>query len=82
MSSFSVAVGTLDDPFGNNVTSPPFTVDIAPGCVFNKDASSATSFFALFSNLQVGEELEVEVNGIGSGFQDEILVYELEAKVN
>lgn len=79
--SFDATVTDLDDPFGNNVTSPPFHVVIAPGAVFDDEASSEASFYALFNGLQGGETLEVRVEGIGSGVANEVLAYEIEAEV-
>jgi len=81
-SSFVASVGELEDPFGDNVTSGPFTVHITPGCVFEHDASSAAAFFALFASLQPGHELRVRVKGIGSGAANEVSAYEIEAELH
>jgi hypothetical protein len=79
--SFDATMIELDDPFGNTVTFGSVAVDFAPGCVFDGDATDAASFFALFNNLQQGEELHVEVEGIGTSTPNVIDAYEIEVEI-
>lgn len=79
--SFDAVMLELDDPFGNTVTFGPVAVNLASGCVFDGDASSAASFFALYNGLAQGEELIVEVEGIGTSTPNVIEAYEIEAEV-
>jgi len=80
-SSFSTAGGELHDPFGEGVTAGPLNVLVAPGAVFDDDATSLEQLYALFEGLASGEVLEVEIDGIGSGTPNEILAHEIEARV-
>jgi hypothetical protein len=80
--AFNASMSDLKDPFGNNVAFGPVSVEIAAGCHFEDAASSAAAFFALFQNLGAGENLEVEVFGIGTGVANEIRAYEIEARVD
>ena len=81
-SSFVSSVTELEDPFGDNVTSGPFTVHIAQGCVFEHDASSSAGFFAMFASLQPGQTLRVRVKGIGSGAANEVSAHEIEVELH
>ena len=81
LSFFQAGVDSIDDPFGDTVTSGPFDVLIAPNATIEGDATTIAGFFALFANLQQGETLTVEVEGIGSGNANEIVAYEIEAEV-
>ncbi len=57
-------------------------ISIAPGCVFEDEATSQSGFLALFSGLGAGESLEIEVFGIGTQEANEILAYEVRSKVD
>jgi hypothetical protein len=81
-SSFVATVSDLEDPFGNNVTTGPFTVHIAPNCVFVHDANSSAAFFALFNGMPSNRTLGVRVKGIGSGAANEVSAYEIEAELH
>lgn len=71
-------IDELKEPFGNTLTTAPFEVVIAPGCMFDDEASA---FFELFDALGSGETLRIRVAGIGSGTPDEIDAYEIEVGV-
>ena len=79
--SFNASMTELRDPFGNSVDFGPVTVVIAEDCHFEDEASTREAFFALFEGLDAGEVLEVEVFGIGTGVEHEILAHEIEAEV-
>ncbi len=79
--SFNAVMFELDDPFGTTVTFGPVAVDLAPNCVFDKDANSAASFFARFNSLAPGQVLHVEVEGLGTSTPNVLRAYEIEAEV-
>lgn len=81
LSFFQAGIDSIDDPFGTNVTGGPIDVLIDPSATFDGDASSANEFFALFANLAQGEVLEIEVEGLGTGAANEVLAFEIEARV-
>ena len=81
LSSFDAGMDDLKDSFGETVDFGGVAVHLHPDCRFERDADSESSFFALFAGLQPGETLEIEVFGIGSGEANEVLAYELEARV-
>ncbi len=78
---FQVGVSSIDDPFASNVTSGPIDVLIDGAAIFDGDAESQAAFFELFAGLQSGEELEVEIEGIGSGNANEIVAFEIDSEV-
>lgn len=80
--AFNATMSDLKDSFGDSVTFGNVTVLLDPACEFQGDASSASSFFALHSGLAAGETLEVEVFGVGTTTPNEVLAYEIEAKVS
>lgn len=78
---FTTTGGSIDDPFGTGVTEGPQTVLIASNCVFDGDAETRAQFYALFAGLSKGENIEVRVEGIGTGNTNEIKAYEVRARV-
>ncbi len=80
--SFTTFGGSIDDPFGSNVTEGPLTIQLAPGCVFQGAATSEASFLALAMNPPGGAVVRVRVRGIGSGSPDEIRAYLVESDLN
>ncbi|MFT5732608.1 MAG: hypothetical protein ACJAZN_000736, partial [Planctomycetota bacterium] len=64
--TFDASIETIHAPFGGSATSPPFQFVLAPGCVFEGEATSRGSFFALFNGLEPGESLAVTVAGLGT----------------
>ncbi|MEO6708489.1 MAG: hypothetical protein ABI054_11775 [Planctomycetota bacterium] len=81
--SFSATITNLKDSFGNSVALGPVTVNIAPTTIFSGEALTEAEFNGLFATLGVGETLEVEVFGLGTvTTPNEILAYEIKAKVN
>lgn len=81
-SSFDATVTDLEEPFGGGATVPPFTVVIEPGCVFTGEATTEAEFFALFTGLQPGEQLEVEVEGLGELGANRVRAFQIEAEVD
>ncbi|HTF91376.1 MAG TPA: hypothetical protein VK843_23395, partial [Planctomycetota bacterium] len=82
--SFSATITDLKDSFGNSVAFGPVTVNIDPATtIFSGEAETEAEFNGLFATLGVGEVLEVEVFGLGTvTTPNEILAYEIKAKVN
>jgi hypothetical protein len=80
--SFDVLISEIDDPFGNNVTVGTAVADFEPGCVFRDEALNAAQFFDLFEALQLGQELEVEVYGLGTATPNQLRVFEIESEVD
>lgn len=80
-SAFVVSGASIDDPFGAALGGGPIDVRLAPNCVFDDDASSAASLFALFQSLGGGEVLEVRVEGIATGQPGQVRAYVVRAKV-
>ena len=80
--SIDVTMSSLDDPFATNVTLGNCAVNFATGCVFDDEASTESELYALFSNLQVGESLEVRVYGLGTATPNVIDCHEIRAKVD
>jgi hypothetical protein len=79
--SFMVSSATIDDPFGGGIVSGPLDVLLSSECVFEGDAETQAEFFALFTNLEMGETLEVEVKGIATANANEVLAFEIEVEV-
>jgi Domain of unknown function (DUF4382) len=81
-SSLTVSLVEFDDPFGAPVDQAgPYTVQLDPTVVVDGDANSVTGLMALFSGLQAGQTLEIELEGIGTGVANEILAFEVEVQV-
>ncbi len=80
---FTVAVTSPpDDPFGANVDgSGPYTLVLASGALIEGDATSGTELKQLFDALLPGEQLLVEVRGLGTEITNEISAYRVEAEV-
>ncbi|MFT6833945.1 MAG: hypothetical protein ACJAZN_004130, partial [Planctomycetota bacterium] len=54
---------------------------LAPGCVFEGEATSRGSFFALFNGLEPGESLAVTVAGLGTDSANEVVAFEIRTRV-
>lgn len=80
-SAFVVTGASIDDPFGAALGGGPIDVRLAPNCVFEDDAGSAASFFALFQSLGAGAVLDVRVEGIATGQPNQVRAYVVRAKV-
>jgi Domain of unknown function (DUF4382) len=79
--TFHATSGQIDDPFGGGVVAGSLDVTIATGAVFDGDAFSESGFYDLFENLQGGQTLSVEIQGIGTGGATAIRAYEIRARV-
>jgi hypothetical protein len=72
----------LKDSFGDSVAFGNVTVVLDASCAFRDEAESESAFFALFAGLGVGESLQIDVFGVGTTTPNEILAYEIKAKVD
>ena len=75
-SSFEARIAGLPETFGH--TAPICNVTIRPECVFRGAAADEVEFFSLYSALAVGDHLEVNVQGIASGQQNEVAAFVIE----
>ena len=80
-SSFTTEGGELKDPFGSGVGSGPLAVTFDPQAVVEDEAGSIDGFFDLFESLEAGESLVVEIEGIGTGAENTVIAFEVEAKI-
>lgn len=80
---FTVTVSAPpDDPFGANVDGTgPYTLMLATGALVEGDATSGSELKQLFDALLPGEQLLVEVRGLGTEIANEIEAYRIEAEV-
>jgi hypothetical protein len=78
---FATSGGAVDDPFGGGITSGPLDIVVAPGAVFEGDATSLAELAALFAGLALGETLVVEVEGLATGNADEIEAFEVDVEI-
>lgn len=78
---FDASVVAIHAPFGGAASAPPFQFTFHSNCVFEGDASSAASFIQLFEGLAPGESLGVNVAGLGTTVANEIVAYEVRARV-
>jgi hypothetical protein len=72
----------IEDPFGGSVTVGPATATIDAACYFDDEAASENDFYALFTGLQAGESLEVEVYGLSLAGLNQIQAFEIEAQID
>jgi hypothetical protein len=70
---------TIVSPFGDSVTSGPFTVNVAPNAVFQNQAGTSNSFFTLFNTMPSNNMLGVFVRGVGSGTTNGITAFQVES---
>ncbi|MFT5049730.1 MAG: hypothetical protein ACI8QZ_001123 [Chlamydiales bacterium] len=75
--AFDATVTTISASFGDPVSSPPFAVRIDPDAVFMGAARDRERFFDVFLDLEPGQALAVDVEGIGSGAPNEILALQI-----
>lgn len=80
---FTVVILDRKDPFGDPEPNATADVVLPPEAVLNlkNGANTFAAFRAAFSGLQAGEELVVEIEGIGDG-SGGILGYEVRAEVD
>ncbi|MFO1009615.1 MAG: DUF4382 domain-containing protein [Planctomycetota bacterium] len=79
--TFTTSGGSIEEPFGPDVSDGPQDVLIASNCVFTGDATTRSAFWALFDGLDAFHVLEVRVKGLGTGTTNEIRAYEIRARV-
>jgi hypothetical protein len=82
VSQFTFTISQVEDPFGGSVTVGPATVTIDAACYFDDEAASENDFYALFTGLQAGESLEVEVYGLSLAGPNLIQAFEIEAEID
>jgi len=75
--TFDATVTSIAVPFGDPTGSPPFAVRINPGATFDGAAMGPEAFFDLFGDLQPGQVLGIELEGMGSGAPNEILAFHI-----
>ena len=74
--SFESHVDALAQDFGPSV--PVCNVTIRPECVFRGAANDEVEFFNLYSGLAADESLQLRVQGIASGPQNEVAAFVIE----
>ncbi|MBK7875755.1 MAG: hypothetical protein IPJ77_08390 [Planctomycetes bacterium] len=79
--SFTTTFGSIEEPFGPEVTEGPQTVLLATNCVFTGDTTTRSGFWALYNGLDAFHTLVVRVEGLGTGTTNEIRAYEIRARV-
>lgn len=79
--TFTTSGGSIEEPFGPDVSEGPQSVLLAANCVFTGDATTRAGFWALFQGLDAFHFLEVRVQGLGTGTVNEVRAYEVRARV-
>jgi len=77
-----VGGGTLERSFGIHVTEPPLDVLVQIDATVRGAAHSVEELFLLFEGLQTGQELIVDVAGIGTSEANEVRAFDIVARID